>query len=144
MKTSTKILSVLLALCLVFSLAACAGKANNTDPKPAVTDSAAGEAADKAAADEVAALIDAIYVQERNDKTDEQCAAAKAAWDALTDAQKALAGGADEAVKAFLAQTLVQNENPTCDHHGHEHGEDHSCGSHGEDRSCGSHGCGKR
>ncbi len=53
-------------------------------------------------------------------------------------------GGADEAVKAFLAQTLVQNENPTCDHHGHEHGEDHSCGSHGEDRSCGSHGCGKR
>ena len=53
-------------------------------------------------------------------------------------------GGADEAVKAFLAQTLVQNENPTCDHHGHEHGEDHSCGSLGEDRSCGSHGCGKR
>lgn len=53
-------------------------------------------------------------------------------------------GGADEAVKAFLAQTLTQNENPTCDHHGHAHGEDHSCGSHGEDRSCGSHGCGKR
>ena len=95
MKTSTKILSVLLALCLVFSLAACAGKANNTDPEPAVTDSAAGEAADKAAADEVAALIDAIYVQERNDKTDEQCAAAKAAWDALTDAQKALVEGED-------------------------------------------------
>ena len=95
MKTSTKILSVLLALCLVFSLAACAGKVNNTDPEPAVTDSAAGEAADKAAADEVAALIDAIYVQERNDKTDEQCAAAKAAWDALTDAQKALVEGED-------------------------------------------------
>ena len=41
---------------------------------------------DQAKADEVAALIDAIYVQERNDNTDEQCAEAKAAWDALTDA----------------------------------------------------------
>ena len=39
--------------------------------------------------DKVAALIDAIYVQERNDNTDEQCKEAKAAWDALTDAQKA-------------------------------------------------------
>ena len=42
------------------------------------------------AAKNVADLIDAIYVQERNDNTDEQCAAAKAAWDALTDAQKEL------------------------------------------------------
>lgn len=49
--------------------------------------------ADQAAAAEVAALIDAIYVQERTDKTDEQCAAAKAAWDALTDAQKELVYG---------------------------------------------------
>lgn len=48
---------------------------------------------DKAAADEVAALIDAIYVQERTEQTDEQCAAAKAAWDALTDAQKELVEG---------------------------------------------------
>ena len=38
-------------------------------------------------------LIDAIYVQERNDKTDEQCAEAKEAWDALTDAQKELVEG---------------------------------------------------
>ena len=45
---------------------------------------------DHAAAAEVAALIDAIYVQERTDETDAQCAAAKAAWDALTDAQKEL------------------------------------------------------
>ena len=49
--------------------------------------------ADQKAADEVAALIDAIYVQERTDETDEQCAAAKAAWDALTDAQKELVEG---------------------------------------------------
>ena len=47
-------------------------------------------------------------------------------------------GSADEAVKAFLAQTLVQNENPTFDHHDHEHGEGHSCGDHG----CGTHSCG--
>ena len=49
--------------------------------------------ADQKAADEVAALIDAIYVQERTDDTDAQCAAAKEAWDALTDAQKALVEG---------------------------------------------------
>ena len=44
-------------------------------------------------------------------------------------------GSADEAVNAFLAKTLVQNDNPTCDHHGHEHSEGHSCGDHG----CGNH-----
>ncbi|MBQ9505414.1 MAG: sirohydrochlorin cobaltochelatase [Lachnospiraceae bacterium] len=48
---------------------------------------------DKAAADEVAALIDAIYVQERTAETDAQCEAAKAGWDALTDAQKELVEG---------------------------------------------------
>ncbi len=49
--------------------------------------------ADQKAADEVAAMIDAIYVQERTDDTDKQCADAKAAWDALTDAQKELVEG---------------------------------------------------
>ena len=48
---------------------------------------------DQAAADKVAALIDQIYVQERNDNTDEQCKEAKEAWDALTDAQKELVEG---------------------------------------------------
>ena len=48
---------------------------------------------DQAAADEVAAMIDAIYVQERTQETDKQCADAKAAWDALTDAQKELVEG---------------------------------------------------
>ena len=51
------------------------------------------ENSDQEAADEVAALIDAIYVQERTDETDKQCEAAKAAWDALTDAQKELVEG---------------------------------------------------
>lgn len=45
------------------------------------------------AADNCAALIDAIYVQERTDKTDKQCEEAKAAWDALTDEEKALVEG---------------------------------------------------
>ena len=49
--------------------------------------------ADRKAADKVAALIDAIYVQERTDETDRQCADAKDAWDALTDAQKELVEG---------------------------------------------------
>lgn len=50
---------------------------------------------DQAKADEVAELIDAIYVQERTADTDAQCAAAKAAWDALTDEQKELVEGED-------------------------------------------------
>ena len=41
----------------------------------------------------MAKLIDDIYVQERTDKTDEQCKEAKEAWDALTDAQKELVEG---------------------------------------------------
>ena len=56
-------------------------------------DVAESEDADQMAADNVAALIDAIYVQERTENTDQQCADAKAAWDALTDAQKELVEG---------------------------------------------------
>ena len=41
----------------------------------------------------MADLIDAIYVQQRTEDTDAQCEAAKAAWDALTDAQKELVEG---------------------------------------------------
>lgn len=57
------------------------------------TDTAESEDADQMAADNVAALIDAIYVQERTENTDQQCADAKAAWDALTDTQKELVEG---------------------------------------------------
>lgn len=56
-------------------------------------DAAESEDADQMAADNVAALIDAIYVQERTENTDQQCADAKAAWDALTDTQKELVEG---------------------------------------------------
>ncbi len=61
--------------------------------------------ADKAAADEVAALIDAIYVQRRSADTDAQCAAAKAGWDALTDAQKALVEGEEASPDYFGLDT---------------------------------------
>lgn len=49
--------------------------------------------ADQEAADNVAALIDKIYVQQRTETTDADCTAAKEAWDALTDAQKELVEG---------------------------------------------------
>ena len=48
---------------------------------------------DQKAADHVAELIDDIYVQERNDNTDQQCKEAKEAWDALTETQKELVEG---------------------------------------------------
>ncbi|MBR4528641.1 MAG: sirohydrochlorin cobaltochelatase, partial [Lachnospiraceae bacterium] len=53
------------------------------------------EMSDEEKAAAVAELIDAIYVQERTSETDKQCADAKAAWDALTDAQKELVEGED-------------------------------------------------
>ena len=90
MKKAKTILSLVLALCMVLALAACGSKpAEPANPNPAPVT----EKTDQELADEAAALIDAIYVQERTDKTDEQCAAAKAAWDALTDAQKELVEG---------------------------------------------------
>lgn len=48
---------------------------------------------DQAAAQKVADMIDAIYVQQRTEDTDNQCAAAKTAWDALTPEQQALVAG---------------------------------------------------
>ena len=48
---------------------------------------------DQELAAECAALIDAIYVQERTETTDEDIAAARAAWDALTEEQKAMVEG---------------------------------------------------
>ena len=63
------------------------------EPTEEATEAADDSASDQEAADKVAALIDQIYVQERNDNTDEQCKEAKEAWDALTDAQKELVEG---------------------------------------------------
>ena len=53
------------------------------------------EDADQAAADAVAELIDSIYVQEWTEETEQLCKDAKAAWDALSDAQKEMVEGED-------------------------------------------------
>ena len=82
------------AIMLLGMFAACSG--TPSEPEPAQTDAPTAEPAGKTDAElaaECAALIDAIYVQERTADTDAQCAAAKAAWDALTDAQKELVEG---------------------------------------------------
>ena len=77
--------------------ASSASEEDTTAASSSVSASSASEEvsadADQEAADKVAALIDQIYVQERNDNTDEQCKEAKEAWDALTDAQKELVEG---------------------------------------------------
>ena len=89
------VLAMLLATAMVSGcLAGCeATNAPVTSEAVAESEEATEEVSDQDAADEVAALIDAIYVQTRTDETDAQCAAAKAAWDALTDAQKELVEG---------------------------------------------------
>ena len=50
-------------------------------------------------------------------------------------------GNADEAVEAFLANSLNYDPEAKCDHHDHHHGEGHTCGDHGCGSNCGSHGC---
>ena len=97
MKDMKKRLALGLALVMSASMAfsACGQKADtaaNEDATEEVVETTE-EDADQVAADNCAALIDAIYVQERTDETDAQCAAAKEAWDALTDAQKELVEG---------------------------------------------------
>ncbi len=86
-----KAIAMLLVVLMIGSFAACSGTQQQTseptaeptaEPVTAPTEEPVDTAAaDKEAADKVAALIDAIYVQERTDETDAQCAAAKAAWD---------------------------------------------------------------
>ena len=87
-------LAIVMSLTLAAGmLAGCGSKKAENSENTQVSKSDNTEVDDQKAADEVADLIDAIYVQERNDKTDEQCKAAKEAWDKLTDAQKALVEG---------------------------------------------------
>ena len=87
-------LAVLVSLSLMgtMSMTGYAASEKESTSEEASTE-AASVSADQEAADQVADLIDAIYVQERNDNTDEQCKAAKEAWDALTDEQKELVEG---------------------------------------------------
>lgn len=101
-----KALAFLMAAVMLMSmLTACGNKDNAADNNDADNNNVNTEETDKAAADKVAALIDAIYVQERTEETDAQCEAAKTAWDALTDAQKALVEGEEASPDYFGLDT---------------------------------------
>ena len=96
-----KTLALLLSLTLAAGMiGGCGSKTETTTEEnvqtaqtETVAETGTEAVSDQDAADHVAALIDAIYVQERTDETDAQCAEARAAWDALTDAQKELVEG---------------------------------------------------
>ena len=98
-----KALAFLMAAVMLMSMLTACGNKDNADDKD--NNDVSTEETDKAAADKVAALIDAIYVQERTEETDAQCEAAKAAWDALTDAQKALVEGEEASPEYFGLDT---------------------------------------
>ena len=48
-------------------------------------------------------------------------------------------GDADKAVEAYLNDALQYDPDAKCDHHDHEHGEDHTCGEHGCGGNCHGH-----
>lgn len=48
-------------------------------------------------------------------------------------------GNADKAVEAYLNDALQYDPDAKCDHHDHEHGEDHTCGEHGCGGNCHGH-----
>ena len=87
-----RLLVALLATALTVSMMSGCGSKKTEDISSTKTEDTSKDS-DQEAADKVAKLIDDIYVQERTDKTDEQCKAAKEAWDELTDAQKELVEG---------------------------------------------------
>ena len=97
------------ALALCAGVLTGCGASSSTAASSTAASSAASEMsseeADEMAAKNVADLIDAIYVQERNENTDAQCEAAKAAWDALTDAQKEMVEGEEASPEYFGRDT---------------------------------------
>ena len=109
MKNKTvKALALAMAVATVTMMGSASIYASDDTAEAATEETADTEEAsddDQKAADEVAALIDKIYVQERNDTTDEDCKAAKEAWDKLTDAQKELVEGEGASPEYFGADT---------------------------------------
>ena len=95
------------ACALALSCTMLAGCASTSGSSSASASASASVSADQKAADEVADLIDKIYVQQRTETTDADCAAAKAAWDKLTPAQ----------------QELVEGENADPDYFGRDTGD---------------------
>ena len=98
-----KVLAMGLAVTTVMAMNPAITFAEETEAVTEAAEEAADE--DQAAADQVAALIDQIYVQERTETTDEDCKAAKEAWDALTDAQKELVEGEEASLDYFGLDT---------------------------------------
>lgn len=92
---ATKIVVFLAAAVLVIGMLAACGKKEEPAPAPTASAAVTPGDADAAAAAAVDELIAAIQVQEWTEGNDERCAAAKAAWDALTPAQKELVEEAD-------------------------------------------------
>ena len=106
-----KLSLLLLVLAMILTVSACSAngseqdskeqspasdapqESNQSDDQKASDDQVSNELTDQEVADQVAAMIDAIYVQQRTDQTDQQCADAKAAWDALTESQKSMVEG---------------------------------------------------
>lgn len=99
-----KLTAIFLAIALLSTTLVGCGNGNSEDTS---SSGAQNETAntDQAAADNVAALIDAIYVQQRTEDTDAQCTAAREAWDALTDGQKALVSGENASPDYFGLDT---------------------------------------
>lgn len=95
----------IMLLTAVLGLSACGVQGKSTAESGAETaalgsisaesssDNAENPQSDVEKAAEVAALIDKIYVQSRTESTEEDCKAARLAWDSLTEAQKALVEG---------------------------------------------------
>ena len=119
MKDLKKLLVMILALCMVFTFTVLATGCGGSDEPTPAEEPAAEEPAeepvdDAAAAAAVDEMIAAIQVQEWSEENDANCEAAKAAWDALTDEQKALVeeGGyfADDTGDASADDPLNQDE----------------------------------
>ena len=93
MKMTKRIIPIVLAFCLILMAAGCSSQKTeqNTDADAQSEETGVN----MEAVENAAALIDAIYVQTYSEDTYAQCEAAKAAWDALTDEEKALVSGED-------------------------------------------------
>ena len=99
-----KLTAIFLAIALLSTTLVGCGNGDSEDTSSSGAQNETANA-DQAAADNVAAPIDAIYVQQRTEDTDAQCTAAREAWDALTDGQKALVSGENASPDYFGLDT---------------------------------------
>jgi len=107
MKFVKPIAVMAVAACLALGIAGCGSSGSSSAASSSASGSSASASASASASGSTSSaskdaavanvdeLIAKIQVQERTDTTDADCKAAKAAWDALTDAQKAQVEEAD-------------------------------------------------